>query len=407
MRFARLQCLMLALGLVGALGVTAAQAGPLALIANFTDPGTRTRPPGGWPHGTVTVIDTATDQEVTRLTVGANPQAVAITPDGKTGIVACSQDSEIYFIDLTPKTPKIAGKLSVGSGQGDTFYPAALAISPDSQYVVVTSTIGGDTRSTQVKNILVINIQDQSVDQTETLPQENDQGTAQQYFAEASAISSRGTLVVLGTSSQPPLIYGLPFQNDQVVIPDSPAADMGVWPGTAGYNVAITPDGSTAIVPLWLSAVMLFGIDDTGKLTRVDQVVDSRGSGTHSVAISPDGKLAYVRNLAPPGNIKVFEIQPGPALKGPVRTLNAAGIADLLWAAYPQFETKGAWVGSQMVAVTPDGKKVYSANPFGAGATGEFDIGDGVVEVFQADKPARINVLTPGQNPIAIAIQPK
>src|SRR5215210_6032815 len=111
MRFGRMQGMIIAAALAGLLGITAAQAGPLAVIANFTDPGTRTRPPGGWPPGSVTVIDTATDQEVAQLTVGANPQAVAITPDGKTAIVACSQASEIYFIDLTTKPPRIAGKL--------------------------------------------------------------------------------------------------------------------------------------------------------------------------------------------------------------------------------------------------------------------------------------------------------
>ena len=102
MRYGRLHYFMLAGLLVGALGAGGAHAGPLAVIANYTDPGTATRPPTGWPPGSVAIIDTATDKEVgPRLTVGANPGAVAITPDGTTAVIACTQDSEIDFIDLT------------------------------------------------------------------------------------------------------------------------------------------------------------------------------------------------------------------------------------------------------------------------------------------------------------------
>src|SRR2546427_210617 len=78
----RLQRLTLAVALVLAMGVIPAHAGPLAVVANFSDPTLLgvTSPP--WPGGTVSVIDTATDQQVgSPIKVGANPMAVAITPD--------------------------------------------------------------------------------------------------------------------------------------------------------------------------------------------------------------------------------------------------------------------------------------------------------------------------------------
>ena len=144
MRYGRLHYFMLAGLLVGALGAGGAHAGPLAVIANYTDPGTATRPPTGWPPGSVAIIDTATDKEVgPRLTVGANPGAVAITPDGTTAVIACTQDSEIDFIDLTAAPPKVTDKIKVGDGQGDTFYPAGLAMDPKGQFVAVTSNTGG------------------------------------------------------------------------------------------------------------------------------------------------------------------------------------------------------------------------------------------------------------------------
>src|SRR5438093_5247449 len=115
MHYERWQRLFLMVALVGALGILPAQAGPLAVVANFTDPGLQF--PG--PLGTVSVIDTETDQPVgPPLQVGVNPMAVAITPDGKTAVVACAQSSDLYFIDLTAKPPKITGKLVVGSGSG-------------------------------------------------------------------------------------------------------------------------------------------------------------------------------------------------------------------------------------------------------------------------------------------------
>src|SRR5947209_15213656 len=164
MHFGRLQCFALTAALVAALG-TSAQAGPLAVIANFTDPGTDQRPSGGWPPGSVAIIDTATDKQVgPNLSVGANPLAVAITPDGKTAVVACSQDSELDFIDLSANPPKVTDKLKLGDGQGDTFYPAGLAMDPKGGFVAVTSNTGGGTdKSTQIRYIKIVSLSDHTV----------------------------------------------------------------------------------------------------------------------------------------------------------------------------------------------------------------------------------------------------
>src|SRR5438309_1779337 len=109
MHFARFARALIAASVIGALGIPAAHAGPLALIANFNDPGPLATPP--FPPGTVTVIDTATDKPVgAPLTVGVNPEAIAITPDGTTAIVACAQSSDLWWIDLTANPPALAGK---------------------------------------------------------------------------------------------------------------------------------------------------------------------------------------------------------------------------------------------------------------------------------------------------------
>jgi YVTN family beta-propeller protein len=403
MRFARWQCLIAAVALGMGL-VIPAHAGPLAVVANFTDPGTRTRPSTGWPPGTVTILDTATDKQVASLTVGANPQAVAITPDGSTAVVACSQSSELYFIDLTTNPPAIAGKLSVGSGQGDTFYPSGLAMSPEGDFVAVTSSVGGESqRSTQTRYLLLVDVKERTLVETVDLQPEGSNLTA-----EAAAISRKGAIVVVSPTPQPAQIYALPYADGQIIFPDSPENQAIGFTGHPGYNIALTPDGGAAIIPLWTGKLDVATINDAGKLEIVQQLVPSGGEGTHSVAISPDGKLAYVRNLAPPGKITVFEIAPGPSLKSTSVQYNATGFSELLWELQALLGgTAGGWVGSQMIAITPDGKKLYSASPFGSSASGEFDIGNGAVQVFTVGNPNPIAELELGKNPIAVAIQPQ
>jgi len=421
MHFGRLQCLMLTAVLAGALG-TSAHAGPLAVIANFTDPGTDQRPSVGWPPGSVAIVDTATDKEVgPRLTVGANPLAVAITPDGKTAVVACSQDSELDFVDLTASPPKVTDKIKVEDGQGDTFYPAGLAMDPQGAFVAVTSnTGGGSDKSTQIRYLKIVNMSDHSVNtvdlQSDLLLDEN--GKPFSGAAEAAAISPKGGILIVSPSTQNGEIFSLPYASGEINFPDTSENQMVGVSGHTGFNIALTPDGSVGILPLWNGQVDAVSIDDTGKLVitsdaaggnlGIGPVVNAGGKGTHSVAISPDGKLAYVRNLLPPENITVFQIGAGPSLTPTGLTLNAGGFPQLLILAIPALASgnAGAFVGSTMVAVTPDGKKVYSANPY-AGGSGLLDLGQGNVEVFQATSPAPIATLQTGSNPIAVAIQPK
>lgn len=410
MRFKGLQCLIAGAALVAGL-IAPASAGPLAVVANFTDPGITTGPP--WPAGSVSVIDTATDKEVARFSVGANPMAVAITPDGKTAVVASAQSSELYFIDLSGAKPAMLGKLSVGSGSGDTFYPAGLTISPDGQYVAVTSTVGGQQRSTFIKNILLVNIPERNLVQTLDVQAEQFPLTA-----EAAAFTPRGSLVVVGPSAQPPVIYALRWEGGQIAGPEvdeeTQKNALGGLRNSTGFNVSVAPDGSFALVPLGRGAdgksgLAVLKIDETGKI--VDESVtpiETGGDGPHSVAITADGKTAYVRNFLPPNsNIAVFEIQPGPALTL-TGTLNAEGMPAEILDLPDVLPGALGYVGSQMVAVTPDGQKIYAPNPFGGrpdpALFGLYGVGN--VLVYEAGKKEPVKRLEFGKNPIAIAIQP-
>jgi len=402
MRFSRLQRLVLMVAAVGLVGSIPAYAGPLAVVANFSDPGRVVNGPP-WPGGTVTVVDTETDQFIASLQVGANPMAVTITPDGKTAVVACAQSSELYFIDLTAKPPKVTGKLAVGSGSGDTFYPAGLAMSPDGQYVAVTSMVGSQTvRSTQISRILVVSVKDQILQQDLNLKDfETD------FSAEAAAITPKGSIILVGPNGEPPIIFALSYVDGSIAVPDpdDDNTQMGGFSGTRGTNIALSPDGTFAVVPIGGSYLDSFRVDDTGHIAVRKDLIDSGGTGAHSVAISADGKFAYVRNMLPPrANIAVFQIDGTQELVDTGLRLICPGIPQIV---ATLMNNALGFVGSQTIAVTPDGKKVYAANPFGGTPTAAnlFQYGDGNVLIFNSTSPAPTTTMAIGKNPIAVAIQ--
>jgi DNA-binding beta-propeller fold protein YncE len=405
MRFARLQCLLLALGIFGALGSTAVQAGPIAVIANFTE---------GFGAGTVAFIDTATDQPVRApIPVGVNPSGVVITPDGKTAVVACAYTADLYFFDLTAKPPALLGSpVSVSSGSNNTFYPTGLAMSPDGSFVAVTALgvtqdpVTMEPITPQTNIVKVVDVAKRNIEQVLDVSQLPDQG-AGTLDAQAAAISGKGAIVLVSPKPSYPVIYALSFADGQIDLPDA-ANNSGQFkayggPNFAqGTNVAITPDGSTAIVPAGRQFLQTFTIDDTAGLTLATTTagISSGGDGAQSVAITADGKTAYVLNIlsgAAHANISAFQIGPGGTLTPAGIKLNADAMPSLL-AAY------GLPVGNQMLAVTPDGKKIYEVSPYSK--KDQLDL-TGEVVVFQPDKPDAINRLTVGTQPYAIAIQQK
>jgi DNA-binding beta-propeller fold protein YncE len=329
--------------------------------------------------------------------------AVAITPDGKTAVVACAQSSELYFIDLSATPPAVTGKLSVGSGSGYTFYPAGLAMSPDGLFVAVTSNTGGSAKATQIDKILLVSVKNRILIQT----------TDMQEFglsAEAGAFTPKGSIVFVGPSAEPPVIFALSYADGGIALPDpeDTATHMGQFQGATGFNVTISPDSSYALVPLGGPKFNMFRIDDAGKLTIGKELIDSGGEGAHSIAISADGKTAYVRNILPPrANIAVFQIDAGPELKDTGVRLNCPGIPASVVALSEYQPGALGYAGSQMVAVTPDGKKIYAPNPFGGPPEARYLglYGAGNLLVFEAGKPAPVQTLTFGRNPIAVAIQ--
>jgi YVTN family beta-propeller protein len=210
--------------------------------------------------GTVSQVDLATGTVETPITVGSQPVAVAISPNGSMAYVADYGSSEIVPIALATG--------DVGTPILLSDRPNAIAIAPNGKTAYVVSDNGREWPITLATD---------HVGNPTTIPANSD----------AIAITPSGatafiTNVADGTISPFTLSNGEVGQpiNLSLATPD---------------GVAITPNGTTAYVAS-NSAGTLTPLD-LGSGTNGTPI--SLGSGTQptSVAISPDGSTAYVTDF--------------------------------------------------------------------------------------------------------------
>jgi YVTN family beta-propeller protein len=203
----------------------------------------------------VTPIDTATDTAgATPIAVGSEPDAVAITPDGTTAYVANSGDGTVSKIALS--TGQVQATIRVGGS------PSGLAISPDGTTAYVTDNNPG------YENLIPITLA-------------------------------------------------------------SGAVQPGIPAGTDPVAVAITPDGHTAYVVDRGSNV------SPGAVTPVDLTVSPPaalsaipvGTDPDAIAVSPAGDYAYVTNYGD-GTVSQIPVGTGSASTLPAGS-DPAGIAVL------------------------------------------------------------------------------
>src|SRR5689334_14984720 len=93
----------------------AARAAPFAYVANEGS-------------GTLSVLDTATDQVVADIAVGAKPRGTAVSPDGKTAYVSDQPNAAVVVVDLAAR--KRTRAIAVGAS------PEGVGSSPDGRWVV-------------------------------------------------------------------------------------------------------------------------------------------------------------------------------------------------------------------------------------------------------------------------------
>jgi YVTN family beta-propeller protein len=205
--------------------------------------------------GTVTPIDTTTDRAGPPIQVGADPVALAVTPDGRTVYVANEGSGTVTPIDTT--TDRAGPPIPAGAG------PRAIAMTPNGRTAYVVDWEGG------------------TVTPIDTATDEAEPPIQVGSFPVAIVISAHG-----GTA------YVANYGSDTVT-PISIATQTAGQPIQAGYApdaLAVTPDGKDVYV-----------ID--GNSDRVTQIVTATGRPGRAVTVgyspvavtvSASGTTAYV-----------------------------------------------------------------------------------------------------------------
>jgi YVTN family beta-propeller protein len=104
-----------------------------------------------WSSGSVSVIDTREDRVISTIRVGANPNDMALAPDGRL-FVACSNDNTVYVIDTRrlAVVERLSTTLTALAPEGST--PDALAIDPVRRLLFVANADNNDIAVISIKN---------------------------------------------------------------------------------------------------------------------------------------------------------------------------------------------------------------------------------------------------------------
>jgi YVTN family beta-propeller protein len=278
---------------------------------------------------TVSVVDATQPPTVTAtVPVGTSPQGIALTPDGKTALVADAGDGTVLFIDTA--TNAIEGGVGVGgsprvvalSPDGALAYvlsntltvidvaaravtatiavgpaPTALAVSPDGRFVYV-----GDFSDfvASVSKIDVAKLATPSAALVETIS-----GLVAGFGATGLAVSADGTTLYVAD------LQFHPVQNRSVAILDvgvSPATLKGFFGPFTDFpgGALLAPDGANLLV------------SEGGRIDIVSTATGTIGAtlltatdvgGLGAAALSADGTRAYVIDGF--GAMSVFAIPAG------------------------------------------------------------------------------------------------
>ena len=206
-------------------------------------------------NGTVSVINTATNTVTKTLTVGANPYAVTLTPNGAFAYITNGNSGSVSIINTSSNT--VTGTIGVGTN------PYGIATSPDGTKVYVTNN-GSNTVS-------VINTATNTVTATVAVG-------ANPYGVVVSPDASRA-YVVNGTSNTVSVIN---------TATNTVIATVAV--GTHPRRINITPDGTRLYVSNNVSNTV--SVINTADNTVVATV--AVGISPLSIAVSLDGSKVYV-----------------------------------------------------------------------------------------------------------------
>lgn len=246
---------------------------------------------------TVSIIDIATNTEIGLIDGFDGPSGFAITPDGKTAYVnnyggplgvMSGNGTTVRVVDLTTDTI-VGPPITVGLA------PAGLAITPDGKLVYVINYVDGNP---DTGTISIIEISSNTV-----------VGTIPGFFGPFQiAITPDGKYAYVtnfGSNNFSPVGTTVSIVNLK-----TNKTETFVRLGTQPAGVAITPDGRFVYVSNYNTLYLGPGFTDLTPGVGTINIIDACtkqvlrcpvlvvGSSPANIAISPDGKRAYVSNYS-------------------------------------------------------------------------------------------------------------
>lgn len=270
-------------------------------------------------------INVTTQISGTPIPVGAGPNDVVVTPNGKIAISVNSNSDSITLIDVATQTPIVTLPVA-----GSAF--PILAVTPDGTKAAI---VGYSSDTVTIINLITFTTQVVPVESAPSsiaiIPQGN-------FAYVTNSGSSSLTQINLQTlapvtipgplGSQPTFIEITPDGNTAIVSDDATNSVYIFNPKTLTFGlqitgfslqgagllpeIAITPDGTTA----WVTNTSSNTISSVVGLNTATPSFGSTiivGGGPNGIAITPDGKQAYVSN-ATTDNVSIVTFSIGSSI---------------------------------------------------------------------------------------------
>jgi DNA-binding beta-propeller fold protein YncE len=274
----------------------------------------------GQPFGTVWKFDAAADTLIGRTEAGMFPATMGITPDGEYlfvvnfnlhGDPVPSTVSVVHTPTMTELARTVACVRPHGSRVNEAGTKNYVACVGSDQVVEI------DVRSFEVTARFSV------APGREGVPADGD--------APESVVASEcgPTWVTPGVAGRAGLIYVPCNKRGEVLEIDTRAwrVTRRFATGAGPYNLDITPDGETLVASL--KGAQQIALFDLSAGRELDRLATSQPI-THGVAISPDGRYAFVSNEAvgaTPGTLDVFDLRARRLAASTPLGLQSGGIA--------------------------------------------------------------------------------
>ncbi len=317
-------------------------------------------------QGGIAIVDPGTQEASAPLlvdelgSVGGGRFDAVIAPDGKTTLVSNFGDSTVFFLDTSdPASPSVAGSVEL------EFFAEDMAIDPKGKFALVSD--GGFS-----PKLAVLDLASRSLVETFTAPvlTTDDEGEPLTYggYYNAIAIAADGRTVLAADYFAGKIhVLTLDAAGHLAAVSSIELMPEGSEVGVRPVNVAISPDGKTAIAAISSSP-------DDGAMTfpilriAAPGVVELAGLvapihdvfAAQSIAFSPRGTKAYLNCVQPDpdpedevdaSNLIVELDVSGPGL-----------VSDSGKAVEVDFVGSSQLFGVDTLAVDPSGKSLYVSN---------------------------------------------